>query len=99
MTDQIIYRMSQLGSCLKSLVATRLGYDPLPVPEKMQVLFDEGTRLEDIVIQRLDGEYRWNIYDQQCEVNLPVTEKILLQGHIDGKGVARFVNERFPAKC
>lgn len=84
--EQIIYRMSELGGCVKAIAAAKLGYQPLSTPEDVQVLFNEGHRLEDIAIERISTELGIECYDQQAELNLPISSTILLQGHIDAKG-------------
>lgn len=90
MTDQIIYRGSEIGSCLKAMVAKRLGYtllDQTKVKTKagveLQELYDEGKRLEDVAVEKLcwDG---YKITHQQLEIDIPVIGNVIIQLHIDG---------------
>lgn len=89
------YRASSLGYSLESLVAPFLGYEALPVPDWLQVKFDEGTRLEPIVIDRLRELIPCEISYQNIggmdgldgeEVRLEIIPGVaVVVGHIDGR--------------
>jgi hypothetical protein len=51
--DNIIYRASALGHCLRSLWAARSGMDRRPIPEIIKRGMDEGTALEPIILDLL----------------------------------------------
>lgn len=79
-----VYRASSLGYSLEALVAPRLGYAPMDPPEVIQRAYDEGNRLEPIIIEgiRNDNEVK----DEQLEVELEVIPGVAkVIGHIDGK--------------
>lgn len=52
---RVVYRMSALGSCRKSLVACRLGIDGETASDQMQVYYDEGTNAEAGILQTVFG--------------------------------------------
>lgn len=75
-------------------MAGHLGYEPLAPPEWMQEKFDEGHRLEPIVIEKLRG-MGWAIKTEQAEVNANgdhqmevvlevIPGKVEVVGHLDG---------------
>lgn len=80
----ILYRASALGSCTKALIAARLEYEPLPPPKEVAARFRRGHEVEDEVnkLLRHDGYF---LHDLQGEVRLPISEKIAVVGHLDGK--------------
>lgn len=90
MTDPIIYRGSEIGGCLRAMVANRLGFvklDQSKVQTKagveLQELFEEGKRLEDVAAEKL----RWDGYKithEQLEIDIPVIGNVIIQLHIDG---------------
>lgn len=86
--SQYIYRMSSLGGCVKAIAAAQLGYQPLPTKEETEELFEEGHRLENVVVERLYKEFGITVGRQQQEVNIPISSSVLLQGHIDGQARA-----------
>lgn len=47
------YRASELGGCIRRLVALRQGYEPMPPPPKFRTLFDSGKRWEEIAMRHL----------------------------------------------
>lgn len=78
-----IYRASELGGCVKALTAKRMGYEPIPYPESLTTIFAEGNLHEEAVVRSLvDGGNK--VWNQQLEVNLPITSSVVVQGHIDG---------------
>lgn len=82
--NRIAYRASQLGNCTRQLVAIRQGYEPLPPPKAVGVRFAEGHKHEEIVVERMRSE-GWTVWDQQLTVELQVSGKLVVVGHIDGK--------------
>ena len=81
-----MYRASSLGYSLEALVAGHLGYEPVNPPEFMQKAFDEGNRLEPIVLEYLRG-IGWEIGDEQLEVELDIIpDAVKVVGHLDGIG-------------
>jgi hypothetical protein len=85
----IFYRASALGGCFRALWAARQGFEPKSPPANMQAIFDEGHRIEEMVLDRLEAE-GWNIYNRQKEiqvpVNLPSELPIFITGHLDALG-------------
>lgn len=86
----IYYRASALGGCLTSLVASRMGYTQTTPPEKLQTVYDKGHEYEDKAktLMRAEG---WTIWDEQLEIVLPVSSKLAIRGHIDGKVIPGLV--------
>lgn len=88
---RITYRASTLGSCLRRLLASRLGMDATPPPESLQKVFDEGHVLEPVILQKL-VELGWVLEpgSAQKEMNLHLgnngTQELYLSGHIDALG-------------
>lgn len=90
-----VYRASSLGYSLCQLVAPHLGFEGVDPPEWLKVKFDEGHRLEPIVVEKL-RDMGWminvtqaamnNIGDYQIEVELEVIpDKVKVVGHFDGQ--------------
>jgi hypothetical protein len=76
-------RASALGSCLKAQAAGILGYEPMDVPEKMQVVFDRGHDHEAANDDALIAQFA--IIDaRQDEVILPISDDWDISGHLDG---------------
>lgn len=80
----IVYRASGLGYCTKRQVALRMDYEPMPVPEDMQKIFDAGNEAEEQCVSLLMDKGR-DIFNQQLEVALQITDEIAVVGHIDGQ--------------
>ncbi len=79
-----VYRASSLGYSLEQLVAPHLGYAPLDPPEFLQNAYDEGNRLEPIVLNYLRS-LEWEITGEQTEVEIQIIPgEVIIQGHIDG---------------
>lgn len=78
----MFYRASELGACLKAQAARRLGYTPLPPPEKFELIFERGNLHEEMCVTSM-LEFGYAVYDQQKEVEIPVGA-VKLVGHIDG---------------
>lgn len=79
----IIYRASGIGGCIKSLIAARLDYDPMPVSEKMRALFRSGHEAEEEAVAWLEGQ-GVAVLGRQSEARLPITGRVSVLGHIDG---------------
>lgn len=89
-TEPRIYRASSLGYSLCHLVCGELGYEAIAPPDYMQAIFDEGHRLEPIIIEGLNNE-NWSVTDEQKEVELDVIPGVAkVVGHIDGICVPDF---------
>lgn len=78
----ITIRASELGSCIKAQVAVHLGYDKLPVPERMQAAYDRGNEHEEIVLDAM-RRLGYNVTHEQHEVELVCRHGIIV-GHLDG---------------
>lgn len=78
-----IYRASAIGGGLRSLVASRLGYQPLAPPEYLKKAAQAGKVIEGEVVKALEKE-NYKVLAKQKEFNLPVSGAII-RGHIDGK--------------
>lgn len=90
MAEPRIYRASSLGYSLCGLVCGHLGFEPIAPPDFLQAAFDEGNRLEPIVIEGLNND-GWDVTDQQKEVTLKVIpDRAMVVGHIDGICVPSF---------
>jgi len=50
------YSMSGVGSCSRIIVATILGYEPLPESEDSKILLKHATRCEDLAAQQIIDE-------------------------------------------
>lgn len=91
--DEIIYRASTLGGCLRKLWAARSGMEAKPPTAKMQAIFDRGHELEPIILELLTSQ-GWTLTDHQGEVIFAVhqpadtaTYKTLsVVGHYDAMG-------------
>lgn len=88
--DEILYRASAVGSCIRALWAGRSGYEQKPPTAKMQAIFDRGHELEPIILDKL-RVLGWTFDDLQGEVSFQVTtlESGLLlsvRGHYDAMG-------------
>lgn len=90
--DKVIYRASSLGSCIRGLVAARLGIRPANVIKlQHQQYFDEGHLHEGAVIEKLvkqgmnidDGSGQ---PDGQHTIELNIRDNIYIRGHVDGIG-------------
>lgn len=80
------YRASELGGCIKMLVAKRLGMKAHETPPaKMAKIFERGNRHETACLASM-VEDKWEITSQQREVTLPITDKVRVVGHLDAVG-------------
>lgn len=80
----IVYRASEMGRCLRASVAERLGMKPLPVPDWLQKVYDGGVEHEDACVDAMIA-LGWRVEAQQQEVDLHITDDIIVRGHLDGK--------------
>jgi hypothetical protein len=88
----VVYRASGFGSCDGVILGLAAGRQPNPTPEWLQVVFDEGTRMEQPILDRLlalePGHYNHLVLDTQTEWELEIGEindrRIIIRGHSDG---------------
>jgi hypothetical protein len=76
------YRASELGACLKAQAARRLGYTPLPPPEKFEAIFERGNLHETMCVDAMH-QFGYSVFSQQQEIVIPVGA-VQIVGHIDG---------------
>ena len=81
------YSASELGQCARACVASRLGYNKLPLPPKYEGeggYFERGRELEVecVEVLRKGGSKVWG-EQQEVVLHLPDTRTIVT-GHIDG---------------
>lgn len=82
--DVLIIRASAIGSsCLWELVAAGQGYAPSPVPDFLQRAFDDGNRLEPVIVTKLE-EAGHRIFGKQDEGELVISPTIKIRYHPDG---------------
>lgn len=60
---KVIYRASSVGNCVKSLVASRLGYSPQDHPGWLMEKFDEGHVAEPIILDWITQQEEWRFLD------------------------------------
>lgn len=78
------YRASELGGCVKMLVAKRLGMKPNDKPPASMVkIFDRGHRHETANVATM-AEDGWVVSESQKEVTLAISDEIQVMGHLDG---------------
>ena len=92
-SDAVIYRASSLGSCLRRLWASRMGYAPKAPPPALQKVFDEGHELEASILYALVKEHGWQIVpgSEQQELTLHIgsnyeDKQLFIVGHVDAIG-------------
>lgn len=82
--EKLIIRASAIGSsCLWELVAAGQGHEPSPTPEALQQAYDDGHRLEPVVIRLLRQE-GYEISGQQDEGDWEILPGIIIRYHPDG---------------
>lgn len=91
-TKRWVYRASSLGSCIRSLVAARLGESAMGPHASLRAAMNASSGLEDEIVRRVetelgDGKVIW----QQKRVELEVPDLLaipdvlaIVRGHIDG---------------
>lgn len=87
----VIYNASSLGSCVRALMAARVGFPPQPWPEVTKGYFEEGRVNEPRIIEVLERA-GWEIThtgEGQLELDLPVMEGVIVRCHPDGLARAR----------
>lgn len=86
--SKVVYRASAVGGCLRGLVASRLGYDPLPPDPGLETIFKEGHRHETLIIEDLEADGikvdRFDERGDQLAIELPISERVVIEGHLDG---------------
>ena len=76
------YRASEVGSCLRALVAQHLNYEPKPFTAAQELILEEGKEHENLVIAKLERQ-GIPVTERQKELSYP-TVLYILRGHIDG---------------
>lgn len=83
-----IYRASELGSCDKALIAKRMGYEKdesvYRKGSAISTIFREGDLHETAVVEKYREELGHEITLQQHEINIPIMQGVIVQGHLDG---------------
>lgn len=82
--DRWVYRASSLGSCERRLVAHRRGIHAQPVPDWLQVRFDEGHDWEDKILARWEDDNTGSLFAAQMTTGLEVGKHAMVRGSIDG---------------
>lgn len=82
--DRWVYRASSLGSCERRLVAHRRGIHAQPVPDWLQVRFDEGHEWETRILQRWEDDNTGCLALSQDNLILEVGKHAAVRGSIDG---------------
>lgn len=89
--DRINYRASSIGSCMRALYASRLGYVSQDPPAVLQKAFDAGHQLEPIILDRLHDDLGWQLdgFQQPLEMHVGTNaagQQLYLTGHVDCVG-------------
>lgn len=85
-SGKVVYRASSLGDCFTSLVAYRLGMEPMSTPDWLQEKFDQGNENEPRILSMLEAE-GWTLNGQaQEEIEIPVGTLAVIRSHIDETG-------------
>jgi len=61
--NNVIYRASALGGCLRALYAARCGMDRRPIPDIIQRGMDEGTALEPTILDLLQTKHDFHFVE------------------------------------
>jgi hypothetical protein len=86
----VVYRASGLGVCDGIVLGLARGRRPNAIPEWLQEVYDEGHRMEDVIIGELTAldEYEHLHLDSQTEWTLEIGEindrLVIVRGHSDG---------------
>ncbi len=88
--NNVYYRASALGSCLRALWAARTGHTPSSPPKTLQAAFDKGHELEPVILKLLEDE-GWTLTDPQKEIVFHVgtnghSQQLYVVGHVDSLG-------------
>lgn len=89
-TGKVVIRASALGGCVTAMVAVGLGYESRKGPALQESRAKEGELHESDVIRRL-REAGVVVISAQKEVVLPVTNNLVIVGHIDGEAIPESV--------
>jgi hypothetical protein len=83
--EDVTYRASSLGSCIRALAAGRQELEAYqgPLPKTIQETFDKGDRAEEQAFEWARDK-AWVVVGQQQEVVLPLTKRLRVVGHVDG---------------
>lgn len=84
---RIVYRASALGGCLVALAAARQGYDQAAYSQHQLDIFARGERAEEWYAEIA------KLTRRQETIELEVTNKIVVRGHIDGVNAGTTVDE------
>lgn len=93
------YRASALGGCTTAMIIVRSGFTPMAPPKKMQDRYNEGHLHEPDIVRRANTEFGLEVFakdprtDQQWEVNVPVSDTVVITGHTDGKCLGLMFDE------
>lgn len=82
--DVVVYRAYSFGSCIRSLVASRLGETATPPGATLRAALDRSSSLEDEAIRRYEQVTGHEVIWQQKTVELDVDDKLIVRGHVDG---------------
>jgi hypothetical protein len=85
--ENVIYRASSLGSCVKYLVASSLGYEDqrgAKWDDLLERSAEEGNLHEDAVIAKLKTTEQVDVLHQQDEIQVQVIPKVFIRGHCEG---------------
>lgn len=83
---RLVVRASSLGGCLRALVASRMGMQPVDPGETAKRAMAEGVIHEPHVLRHLTS-LGWDITDAQREVELSIAGGlVVIRGHLDGIG-------------
>lgn len=61
--NNVIYRASALGGCIRALWAARTGHERTAIPQVVKRGMDEGTDLEPVILNLLFEKYNWTFAD------------------------------------
>lgn len=81
--DNVIYRASSVGSCVRALVAAGLEYEPVETPDYLSRAAAEGN-LHEADIQNKVRAMGFQVDDSQPEIQIEITDGVFLRGHMDG---------------
>jgi hypothetical protein len=87
-TIKVVYRASGLGACDGVVLGLARGRKPAATPEWLQEVFDEGTRMESVIIEQLlerSSTLNLNTQDEwELEVGEVNDKLVVVRGHSDG---------------
>lgn len=96
MSVEIVYRASEMGECVRALVAARLGHEEVRKQE-MKELLQRSARegdLHETWVKETLRERGWTVHREQELVRKIIVPGVVLEGHIDGTGIDMDRNER-----